>query len=195
MNLSLKHMLISFVAALVLFSVIMTVVCVSIFRDRVDEGLVPSGGLAVDELPVRHTVYAFSDATVYYAEENGCVSLAALVCVSEAERIATVTVLEKSLPVRYKNGIYFVSSICEEEGPDALLNIAEAVTGIGSTVLVEAGKNGVPSGKSAAEFAMALSSLYEDRYGYDVRPIQVIRGADGVVDHTATIGQFFVTEK
>lgn len=194
MNLSLKNMLVSFVAMLILMSAIMTVVCVSVFRDRVDEGLVPSGGLQADGLPDRRTICDFSDAVVYYAEKNGEVTLAALVCISDAEDVVSVTVLEKSLPVRYKNGIYFVSSICEEEGNDALLNIASALTGMESTVLVEATANGVSSVDSASSFFASLSSLYEAD-GYEVKRIDVLTDRDGVADHKATIEQFFVTEK
>lgn len=193
MNLSLKNMLVSFVVALILLSVIMTIVCVSVFRGRVDEGLVPSGGLQADGLPDRRTVYDFSDAAVYYAEKNGAVSLAALVCVSDAERVVTVTVLDKSLPVRYKNGIYFISSICEEEGKDALLDVASALTGMEPASLLASTENDVSS-SSASSFLASLSSLYEGR-GYEVKRVDVITDRDGVADHKATMEQFFVTKK
>ncbi|MBR4874023.1 MAG: hypothetical protein IKV00_09325 [Clostridia bacterium] len=193
MNLSLKNMLVSFAVALILLSVIMTVVCVSVFRGRVDEGLVPSGGLQADGLPDRRTVYDFSDAAVYYAEKNGAVSLAALVCISDAERVVTVTVLDKSLPVRYKNGIYFISSICEEEGKDALLDVASALTGMEPVSLLASTENDVSS-SSASSFLASLSSLYEGR-GYEVKRMDVITDRDGVADHKATMEQFFVTKK
>ena len=193
MNLSLKNMLVSFAVALILLSVIMTIVCVSVFRGRVDEGLVPSGGLQADGLPDRRTVYDFSDASVYYAEKNGAVTLAALVCVSDAERVVTVTVLDKSLPVRYKNGIYFISSICEEEGKDALLDVASALTGMEPASLLASTENDVSS-SSASSFLASLSSLYEGR-GYEVKRVDVITDRDGVADHKATMEQFFVTKK
>ena len=193
MNLSLKNMLVSFAVALILLSVIMTIVCVSVFRGRVDEGLVPSGGLQADGLPDRRTVYDFSDAAVYYAEKNGAVTLAALVCVSDAERVVTVTVLDKSLPVRYKNGIYFISSICEEEGKDALLDVASALTGMEPASLLASTENDVSS-SSASSFLASLSSLYEGR-GYEVKRVDVITDRDGVADHKATMEQFFVTKK
>ena len=194
MNLSLKNMLVSFVAALILLSVIMTIVCVSVFRDRVDEGLVPTGGLSSDGLPDRRTVYEFSDAVVYYAEQSGAVRFAALVCISDTADVVTVTVLDKSLPVRYKNGIYFVSSICEGEGRDALLDVASALTGMEPSILLDAATNGISRADSASAFFASIASLYEGR-GYEVKRIDVITDRDGVADHKATMEQFFVTKK
>ena len=194
MNLSLKNMLVSFVAALILLSVIMTIVCVSVFRDRVDEGLVPMGGLSSDGLPDRRTVYEFSEAVVYYAEQSGAVRFAALVCISDTADVVTVTVLDKSLPVRYKNGIYFVSSICEEEGRDALLDVTSALTGMEPSTLLDAATNGISRADSVSAFFALIASLYEGR-GYEVKRIDVITDRDGVADHKATMEQFFVTKK
>lgn len=195
MKLSLKHMIISFVAALVVLSVVMTAICVSIFRDRVEERRTASDGVSFAGLPDRSTAYAFSDVSVYYAERGDAVAFAALVCISEEDRIITVTPFAASLPIHFKNSIYFVSTICETEGIDALKDIASALTGVTPGAVVNAEEYGVAAADSVNGFAERVTETLEMKYAdYAIGILSVVTDKDGVADTEKTVAKFFNTE-
>lgn len=192
MKLSLKHMVISFIAALILFSVIMSVICVSVFWNRVDDRLTDGKGQVVEELPKRSEIYAFSECTVYYGEENDKVSYAVLVCVSQEEKILTLTPFEASLPVPFWNSIYFVSTICEKNGADALRDIASALTGMKVQTVVCADGETVPNADSLDGFVNGVTAYLENTYqGFEIKTFPVVLDKDGVADTEKTVETFF----
>lgn len=195
MNLSLKHMIISFVAALIVLSVIMSAICVSVFRSRVNEHLTEGEGIATEGLPERSTVYPFSETSVYYVERDGSPAYAALVCVSEAERVVTVTPFASTLPVPFQGSIYFVSTICEAEGNEALCDVASALTGMAVNMLVDAEEQGVTTADSLEAFAENMRTFLAKRYeDYKMETLPVVIDKDGVADSNKTIQTFFKVE-
>ena len=194
MRLSLKHMVISFAVALVVLSVVMSVICVSTFRDNVRERPSKGEGIVVEDLPKRSFAYDFATASVYYAEKDGELSFAALVCISDTDKVITLTPFSAKLPIPYQGNIYFVSSICCEEGPEALLDVASALTGVEADSLVEAERYNV-SAESAEAFAVDMAELLAGRYeGYEIKRISVVPDKDGVADSKSTAEQFFKVE-
>ena len=194
MRLSLKHMVISFAVALVVLSVVMSVICVSAFRDNVRVHPSKGEGVVVEGLPRRSFAYDFASALVYYAEEDGVLSYAALVCISDTDKVITVTPVAATLPVHYQGSIYFVSSICREEGIEALLDIASALTGVEVDSLVEAERYHI-SAESAEVFAVHMTELLKERYkGYEIKRVSVLLDKDGMADSKSTAEQFFKVE-
>ena len=194
MRLSLKHMVISFAVALVVLSVVMSVICVSTFRDNVRERPSKGEGIVVDDLPKRSFAYDFATASVYYAEKDGALSYAALVCISDTDKVITLTPFSATLPIPYQGRIYFVSSICCEEGMEALLDVASALTGVEADSLVEAERYNV-SAETVEAFAVDMAELLAGRYeGYDIKRISVVTDKDGVADSKSTAEQFFKVE-
>lgn len=191
MRLSLKHMVISFAVALVVLSVVMSVICVSAFRDNVRERPAKGEGIVVEGLPERSFAYDFATASVYYAEVDGALSYAALVCISDTDKVITLTPFAATLPIPYQGSIYFVSSICREEGSEALLAVASALTGVEADFLVEAERYNI-SAESAEAFAVDMTELLKGRYeGYEIKRISVVLDRDGVADSKSTAEQFF----
>ena len=194
MRLSLKHMVISFAVALVVLSVVMSIICVAVFRDNVSEKRAEGAGIVVEGLPERSFAYDFANASVYYAEKDGTLSYAALVCISDTDKVITLTPFSATLPVHYQGSIYFAFSICREEGIEALLGIASALTGVEADSLVEAERYHI-SAESAEAFAVDMTELLKGRYdGYEIKRISVILDKDGVADSKATVEQFFKVE-
>ena len=66
MKLSFKQMIVSFAVSLVVFSLVMTVICVGIFNRFVKERTSGNETTVAQSLPTRKTVYNFSDAVIYY---------------------------------------------------------------------------------------------------------------------------------
>ena len=179
MKLSLKNMVVSFVVGIVLFSVVMAVICSAIFRDRVNEQLADGKGTVINALPERSTIYDFSECSVYYEEQSGVLTSAVLVCVSTEARTIILTPLDAKLPLHFRNGIYFVSSICAQEGVNALSDIASALTGM------EVSKE---TNLIREDIASYLQTRYPD---FTVQTNPVILDKDGIADTEKTVATFF----
>ena len=195
MKLSLKHMVISFVAALLLLSLIMTAICVSVFRSRVNEHRSDGEGIPVSGLPERSARYAFSSTAVYYEEKDGSVAYAALVGIDETNQMITVTPFAATLPVPFKTSIYFVSTICESEGKEALCNIASALTGVEADTLMDTDAWGIAPAGSIDAFTYGIKDFLATRYGeYEIKTVPVALDQDGVADTEKTVEAFFKVE-
>ena len=181
MKLSLKNMVVSFVVGIVIFSVVMAIICSSVFRGQVNEHLADGKGAVVDSLPERSTIYDFSECSVYYEEQSGALVSAVLVCVSAEEGIITLTPMDAKLPLHFRDGIYFISSICEQEGVSALSDIATALTGME----MSADPNLIRE-----ELASYLQTRYPD---FTVKTLPVILDKDGIADTEKTVATFFKT--
>lgn len=184
MKLSWKQMVISFAAALLIFSLVMIPICVGIFNSRVKERTGAHSGIADGELSGRNTVYEFSDAVIYYADDGNAV----MVCVSDVEKILLLMPISADLPIRYEDKIYFVSSLCEQKGTGELFNIGNALTGIMPDHLFSVDvKHG--------DLVKDVLDILKDEYGaYTTETVLVQTDGDGIADCVKTLEQFFIAE-
>lgn len=184
MKLSWKQMVISFAAALLIFSLVMIPICVGIFNSRVKERTGAHSGITDGDLPGRNTVYEFSDAVIYYTDDGNAV----MVCVSEVEKILLLMPISAELPIRYEDKIYFVSSLCEKKGTEELFNIGNALTGIMPDHLFSVDEE-------HNDLMKDVLDILKDDYGaYTTETVMVQTDGDGVADYAKTVEQFFVTE-
>ena len=187
MRLSLKNMLISFAIALLAFSIVMTCICVGIYRSRIHERIVEGEGSVSHVFPSYRCRYNFSKTTVY-VDGSEEFTFGALVGVDEKEKLIVVTPFLSDLPIRYKNSIYFVSSIVKSEGENELLNIISVLTGIvANDILLESFLSYDPV-DTVEDLIAYLSQAYE---GYTIQKIEVVLDDDGVADNHKTREQFF----
>jgi len=194
MRLSLKNMLISFVAALVVFSIVMTVICVGIYRSGIDERTVSVEGDVSHTLPTKQCRYDFSETGFYWNSDRNF-KYAIFVGVVESERLVVYTPILPDLPVRYKNGIYFVSSIVQAEGGDELLNLLTALTGLEVETYSFGDFLSYNPGNTPEEYIESMVDPANANWGgYDTLRIDIILDEDGVADNDKTWEQFFTFE-
>lgn len=195
MRISVKNTVISFAISLVIFSIVMAIIGVSVFRDSVDEHLVENGGISVEALPLRESIYDFSRCEVYYSEENGALACAVIVGISDSDRMITVTSIDGTLPIPFQTSNYFVSHICEIEGVNALVSIAEALTGMHAQSVISAKDGGISSASSLNGLTDGVEAYLKTKYsGYGVIRISVKMDGDGIADVTKTAEEFFKIE-
>ncbi len=191
MRLSVKNMIISFVAALIVFSVMMTVICVSIYRERIAVRLADPNDTDSTLLPIEAVHLPYADAFLYYELDKASeLCFATLVIVDDKNDEILLTPLDGTLPVYYRDGIYFVSSIYKEKGPDILPDISAAITGIYPETAVKLESN---KSEDREDFLAQVKQLLveTDRYrGYAVSLVEVISDVNGVADHQKTVMQF-----
>ena len=187
MKLSFKQMIVSFAVSLVLFSLVMTVICVGIFNRFVKERTSGNETTVAQSLPTRKTVYNFSDAVIYYQEDWNAV----MVFVCDAEKKLLLMPISESLPMNFENKIYFVSSICEKKGSDALFDIACALSGIKPDHLFSVDTS-IDRINQFAEDVLGI--LKEDYQGYVTETISIQVDENGVADCAGTVESFFITE-
>lgn len=194
MKLSLKNMLISFVIALVILSVIMTVVCVSIYRSKISAAVSGSEGDVTHTIPSYQSRFDLNKIDLWY-DGSDDFHFAVLVGISETEKRITITSISADLPINYKNGIYFVSSVLSLEGTTELVTIAEVITGITAKNCFYADKVGVGGNGDVADFTSQIEQMYADRYeGYTCERIEILLDENGVADNHKTREQFFIIE-
>ena len=194
MKLSLKNMLISFVAALLVFSVVMTAICIGIYRSKIGERTVDMEGEVSHTLPTRQCRYDFFDTYLYWNSSRDF-QYAVFVGVIEEERLIVYTPISPDLPVQYKNGIYFVSSIVEAEGTEELSDILVALTGIAADNYVNGDFLSYNPGNTADEYVASLVAPTNASWeGYNTMRIDIILDGNGVADNHKTMEQFFIIE-
>lgn len=199
MRLSLKNMIISFALALVAFSLVMTVVCVSIYRSQIPVRAEGNDD-PITALPSQTSRYDFSQTLLYYdTDAEYQFRFAVFVGISDSRKTVTVTPIFDTLPVNYKNGIYYVSSIYQTEREVMLPSLAEALFGISPDQTIDLGMFGFAAAEDFDGFYEQVQShvrnVMRDAYAdYTVKRIDVVLDENGVADNQKTVEQFFITE-
>ena len=193
MRISWKSVLISFALSLIVFSVVMTVVCISIFRSQVGVRVDGGNNEASSGLPSQTSRYDFSETRLYYStNSDDDLRFAAFVGISQSQKVITLTRIDKKLPVNYKNAFYFVANIYGEQ---TLSDITYALTGILPDKEVDMRTYGFSRAEDMEEFCQQIESLMQDSYdGYLIEYVDVALDADGMADGAGTMTKFFVTE-
>lgn len=189
-------MIISFVLALVVFSVIMTVVCVSIYQNSIGVREAKEEKQISTSLPNQTCRYEFSETVLYYAEDEAAqLRYAVLVGIDTQHSLITLTPISASLPVSYKGGIYRVSSIYKDGGREALPELIYALTGIEPSYERDAATLSFLSSDSLGEFYDTIKKVeLESHEGYSVVPLDIVLDEKGIADNQKTIEQFFTVE-
>ena len=192
MRLSLRNMIISFALSLIVFSLIMTVVCISIYRSMIDVRTDTEGSAVAFALVSRNSKYEFSDARLYFeTDADNNIRFLSIIGVSEAKKTVTVTSVSATHPIHYKDGIYYVSSVWHEQGQDMLIPLSEALTGLSPQDIASVSSNA----NDLNGFYEYVKQLASSRYaGYTVERVDVVSDGDGVVDNEKTVEQFFTSK-
>ena len=193
MKISLKNMIISFALSLIVFSLIMIIVCVSIYHSRIDVKTDHEGSAVVGTLVSRSSRYDFSGSHLYYeTDSDNNLRFIMVAGVSTEEKIVTLTPISASHPINYRDGIYYAASIWQREGEAMLSPLAEALTGL----VPELHTNVDLEDKNELDrFYEQVKQTVLDQYkGYSVERIDVILDRNGVVDNEKTVEQFFVSK-
>lgn len=194
MRLSLKNMLISFALALVVFSVIMTAICLSIYRSGIDVRTKEPADDISEALPSQKSRYDFSETILYYdTDADNGFRFAMLVGISDSRKIITLTPISDMLPVNYKNGIYYASSIYRTEGEGVFSSLALALFGIEPDRVTDMSLLGYSEDMDAFYERIENQSLSLHE-GFSVERIDIVLDENGVADNDKTIAQFFTTE-
>ena len=129
MNISFKNMLASFVAGVVLFSLIMLGICTGFFNSTV--GVKETAVEAKDRYGEQ---IALSDTVVFQiadAEEDGIFAVFAIV--DDNAQKMFITPIYSDLLVPYKESFSHVSTLFDKMGKDALISIIKTFSGISVT--------------------------------------------------------------
>ena len=196
MRLSWKNMLISFVLALIVLSLAMTVACVAIFNSRVDVRENRSDeeiAIGFSSQPMR---YDFSDTRLYYSlYSDGTLRYVALVGICDDLKTVMVTPIDKTISVDYKDGKSDVSDLFAEHGESILADVAAALTGVYTETVIDTGIYDWEPAASTDDFVEqieeAVSELCEN---YRFERITVILNSNGAPDYDKTKKQFFAVD-
>ena len=187
MRLSLRNMLISFAISLVIFSIAMTCICVGIYQSRIHDRIAAEVADVSHTLPSYQCRYNFSKTSIYL-DGSAEFSLSALIAVDEKEKLIIITPFLSELPINYKNGIYFVSSILKAEGDAEISEIVSALTGVTT-------KNFLRKSFLSEDLGETIEGLIEyfsrTNEGYTVQVVEVLLDENGVADNHKTKEQFF----
>lgn len=194
MKLSLKNMLISFALSLVLFSVVMTAVCVSIYRSRIDVRTGEGDGDVSVMLPSRENLYSFSETLLYYAENGDSgIRYAVFVGISDDDKTVILTPIADTLPVNFKNKVYYVSSITASGGE--IEELVEALIGIKPTESIDVKRFDLEIASTVDGFFAQIKEMVQNDYrGYSAKRIDIVSDENGVANIEKTTAQFFTTK-
>lgn len=201
MKISLKNMIISFILALIVFSLIMTVVCVSIYRAKVDVKTDDVGSSVVGALVARREKYNFSKTALYYStSSDNAFRFAVIVGISEEEKKLVMTPVERYYAIQYQDAFYFLSSIWEREGERMLEPLAELLTANIPETVSESASLGLSRADDMNDFYEQIRAVLAREYqGYSVERIDVVINSESsesaqgrVIDCQKTVEQFFI---
>ena len=191
MRLSLKNMIISFALSMVVFSLIMTIVCTSIYRAKIDIRTDGGADATVKALPTRSERFDFSESYLYYkVDADGELQFLVIVGADVEQKTVALMPLDASLPINYRDGIYFVSSSWQRDGASMLMPLAEALTGMTPT-LVNANEENLSASTLENFYEQVKESVSSQYSAYSTQRINVILDGNGVIDNQKTIEQFF----
>ena len=196
MRLSLKNMIISFALSLIVFSLIMTAICVSIYHSNVAVRFSDNGKQIAASLLSQTGRYDFSETVLYYAQdESSQFRHAVLVGIDTDQQIITLTPISAQLPVYYKDRIYYVRTIYDEQSSGMFPDFIKALTGIVPNYERDVGQLGLFEADSIDDFyAQIREAEIASHEGYTVLRIDVQLDGHGIADNQKTIRQFFITE-
>ncbi len=154
MRFSWKVFLISFVPALVLFSLVMTLICDNAFDERVPVW-------TDDERKVEGSLLP-TDPRIYYCMDprDDTLQYAAMIFTDAATGEKFVIPVEGGQLVTYKNAMYFVKTLYEQEGSELLCLLFESLVGVHTDVgAVKDARDLLPNGKKHTH--LRVSDLVE----------------------------------
>lgn len=127
MNLSVKNMIFAFVTGLVVFSLIMTAICVGMFNSEVE--VAKSGDI---DKPESAEVISLDKAVAFKVEnnENGGISFIVLAMVDNDNGKVLLTPIYGDYLIPYKNALSYVSNVYLEIGDEMLPEMIKAFSGI-----------------------------------------------------------------
>ena len=180
---------------------VMTVVCVSIYRSRIGVRTDNKESVTVGTLVSRAEKYDFSKSALYYCvDSENTFRFAVVVGISEAQKKIVITPLDRYDAVPYGGALYFLSSIWEREGEQMLVPLAELLTAISPDTVSESGALGLSRADDANDFLDQIKDFLLDQHqGYSIERIDVVASSDNsgaaqgkVIDITKTVEQFFI---
>ena len=127
MNLSVKNMIFAFVAGLVVFSLLMTALCVGMFNSEIS---VAKGEDVVAENEVK-TISVDGKAIFKVEKSDGSgLSFVVLALIDNSEKKILLTPVYGDYLIPYKNALSYVSSIYAEMGDEMLPEMVKAFSGL-----------------------------------------------------------------
>lgn len=196
MRLSIKDMIISFVLALVAFSLIMAVVGVSIYRSSVPVRTEDERRDASVYLPSHTCRYDFSETVLYYdLNDAGQFQYAVLVGIDTAQKNIVLMPIAGEVCVSYQNAFYRVSNIFQNDGINAIAEMVTALTGIEPGYHRNANLLGVKPSANIDRFYEQVRDIeLASHEGYTADRIDVVCDESGFADREKTVRQFFIIE-
>ena len=128
MNLSVKNMIFAFVAGLVVFSLLMTALCVGMFNSEIS---VAKGEDVIDENADDKTIDVDGKAIFKIEKTDGSeLSFVVLALFDNSEKKILLTPVYGDYLIPYKNALSYISSIYAEMGDEMLPEMVKAFSGI-----------------------------------------------------------------
>lgn len=126
MNLSVKNMVFAFVAGVVIFSLLMTAICVAMFNSEIDVARSDTvGALQSSENFCADEILLFTTD-----KSDGGLNFAVLAMVDKSEKSIFLTPIYGDYLIPYKNALSYVSSVYSEMGNKMFPEAIKAFSGL-----------------------------------------------------------------
>ena len=134
MHFSLKNMLFSFVAGLILFSILMVIVCMGYFNSEIKVAL-DREEFAQDS----QEELTLCSATIFKCcdRNSGKLKFAVLATYDNTKELMLISRISGDFLIHYKDSMSYVSSIYSDESETALIELVKAISGINAEKVIE----------------------------------------------------------
>ena len=126
MHLSVKNMILAFAIGLVVFSLLMTALCVAMFNSEIDVAKKD-----VASIVEKHESFSYDNALAFTVEKSeGGLNFAVLALIDNENKTVFVTPMYGDYLIPYKNALSYVANVYSEIGNKMLPEAIKAFSGV-----------------------------------------------------------------